>query len=331
MTSPALLSVYLDLLIKELRGLGVGCHVGALYMGVVVYADDVLLLAPTRGAMQMMLDTCESYAEEHNIMFSTDPNPSKSKTKCIFVCGASRNLSRPAPLTLCGRDLPWVSTATHLGHELHESGTMEYDAAIKRATFINQSVEIRETFGFASPIEVISALKVYCSSFYGCMLWDLGGEKAGQVFNAWTTAVKLAWGVPRGTRSYLVQQVLAPGIPSARADILARYGGFYRGLRKSPSREVAVMANIAGRDLRSTTGRNLAYLTESTGLDPWVFGSDRLKLELSKTETVPVPPVDQWRISYLRDLLEQRQMLHYMGDKEGKESVNILVDSLCIN
>ena len=82
-------------------------------MGVVVYADDILLMAPTRGAMQMMLDKCQSYAAEHNIMFSTDPNPSKSKTKCIFVCGSRRNLAKPAPLTLCGRELPWVATATH--------------------------------------------------------------------------------------------------------------------------------------------------------------------------------------------------------------------------
>ena len=78
MPSPALWSVYLDLLISEL---GVGCHVGGLYMRVIVYADDGLLLAPTRGAMRMMLDKCPTYAAEHNIMFSMDPNPNKSKTK----------------------------------------------------------------------------------------------------------------------------------------------------------------------------------------------------------------------------------------------------------
>ena len=44
--SPALWCVYLDLLIKELRDIGLGCHVGGMYMGVVVYADDVLLMAP---------------------------------------------------------------------------------------------------------------------------------------------------------------------------------------------------------------------------------------------------------------------------------------------
>ena len=163
------------------------------------------------------------------------------------------------------------------------------------------------------------------------MLWDLGGEKAGQVFNSWTTAIKLAWGVPRGTRTYLVQQVLAPGITSAKVDILARFGGFFRSLRKSPSHEVAVMANLVGRDLRSTTGKNLALLRDSSGLDPWVFGSARLKEELDKNLTADIPPQDQWRVRYLGRLLEQRQVKHYMGDKEGALQTQGLIDSLCVN
>ena len=54
--SPALWFVYLDLFIKELRRLGVGCHVGGLLMGVVVYADDVLIMAPTRRSMQINIE-----------------------------------------------------------------------------------------------------------------------------------------------------------------------------------------------------------------------------------------------------------------------------------
>ena len=331
MASPVLWSVYLDLLIKELRQLGLGCHVGGVYMGVVVYADDILLMAPNRVAMQAMLNICENYADRHNIMFSTDPVPSKSKTKCIFVSGQARNLSKPDPLTLCGRDLPWVTTATHLGHELHESGTMEHDSLVKRAVFIRNSTEVREAFGFASPVEVLSALKVYCSSFYGCMLWDLGGEGARQVFNSWTTAVKLAWEVPRGTRTYLVQRVLSSGIVSARCDILARYGNFYRSLRKSPSYEVSVMANLAGRDLRSSTGRNLKLLEEYTGINPWVFGSARLKEELLKWEMVETPDQDRWRVDYLFKLLGQRQVSHYNGDEDEEKRIAVLIDSLCVN
>ena len=331
MASPALWSVYLDLLIKELRELGVGCHVGGVYMGAVVYADDVLLMAPTRAAMQSMLNQCEDYAARHNIMFSTDPLPHKSKTKCIFVTGTRKNLTRPDPLTLCGRELPWVSTATHLGHELHESGTMEHDALVKRATFITNSIEVRDTFKFASPVEVLSALKVYCSSFYGCMLWDLGGDGARQVFNSWTTAVKLTWAVPRATRTYLVQQLLNSGLTSARVDILARYCGFLRSLRNSPCHEVTVMANLAARDIRSTTGSNIKLLEESSGLNPWEYGTSHMKQELVKKDVVNIPDQDNWRIGYLASLLEQRQVHHYQGNDEEEQRLTSLIDSLCIN
>ena len=98
--SPALWAMYCDPLIQELRKLGVGAHVAGLYMGVTMYADDLLLISPTRGAMQQMLQVCDSYAAEYNISFSTDPSPSKSKSKCIFMVGKRKNLAKPAPLML---------------------------------------------------------------------------------------------------------------------------------------------------------------------------------------------------------------------------------------
>ena len=86
---------------------------------------------------------------------------------------------------------------------MHESGYMDRDAKINRAEFISRSVEIRETFKFASLVEILHALRVYCSSFYGSMLWDLSSEGACQcqVYSSWNTAVKLAWNCPRETRS----------------------------------------------------------------------------------------------------------------------------------
>jgi hypothetical protein len=50
--------------------------------------------------------------------------------------------------------------------------------------------------------------------------------------------------------------------------ILARCANFVRSLRVSPCHEVSVLANIAGRDVRSTTGNNLKLLEELTGLNP---------------------------------------------------------------
>ena len=101
--------------------------------------------------MQMMLWVLENFAARYNITVSTDPDPAKSKSKCIHMIGRRRALAKPPPLILCGRNLPWVASATHLGHELNESGTMDHDAVVKRAKFIDDSVEIRTMFSFASP------------------------------------------------------------------------------------------------------------------------------------------------------------------------------------
>ena len=159
----------------------------------------------------MAINKCEEYATQNNIQFITDPDPVKSKSKFILVCGAKKNMVKPAPLILGCKDLPWVRTAS----ELHKSGNLDHVAIV-----ISQSVDVRQTFHFASPVEVISALKLYCSSFYDCMVWDLGGEGAGHIYNSWSTAVKPVRHVPRATRTYLVQKLLSGGITYDKVDIL---------------------------------------------------------------------------------------------------------------
>ena len=78
------------------------------------YSDDIdnWLLAPSRDALQEIPVTCEEYAEEHKLIFSTDPNPTKCKTKCIAFLKTEREM---APLKLCGDPLPWIENAKHLG------------------------------------------------------------------------------------------------------------------------------------------------------------------------------------------------------------------------
>ena len=60
-----------------------GCWINGEYYGIIGYADDLFLLSPSKSALQKMLQSCESYAKKHNLVFSTDINPNKSKTKCI--------------------------------------------------------------------------------------------------------------------------------------------------------------------------------------------------------------------------------------------------------
>ena len=59
--SPAIFAIYMDEILANLRKLGVGCYIGEVFMGAMGYADDLVLLAPSRTAMQMMLQACEEF------------------------------------------------------------------------------------------------------------------------------------------------------------------------------------------------------------------------------------------------------------------------------
>ena len=148
--------MYLDNLLKELRTVGLGCHMAGVWTGACCYADDLLLMSPTRSGMVAMLAVCERYATAHNITFSVDANPSKSKTKMLYVCGDMSFQNYPAQITFCGRPLPFVKTALHLGHTLAQDGTMTHDAKIRRAMYIDKTTDIRYVFDFADPVQKLA-------------------------------------------------------------------------------------------------------------------------------------------------------------------------------
>ena len=322
--SPALFALYVDELLVELRKQGIGCKVAGVFMGAVGFCDDLLLLAPTRDGMQVMLDTCQRFTSRYNLMFSTDPNPAKSKTKCIFVCGQAKKAKKPSPLVLNGKDLPWVESAVHLGHLLHESGTMDRDVLSKRAGFIRESTEIRETFDFASPVEVLKAVKLYAGSHYGSNLWKLDGDTAGQYYSAWRTCVKLAW----QAHTYFVDHLLSCDYTSVRMDILSRFVKFVKGLKASPSVEVAVMCGIVEKDIRSVTGSNLEYLRWETGMDPLGNALAKVKEALGRKKAT-IPEDEKWRVGYLGKLLQARGEALYEGGQTGL--MTTLIDCLCVN
>ena len=315
-------------LLKELRKLGLGCYMAGKWMGATAYADDLLLMSPTRSGMQAMLAVCQKYAEAHNITFSVDANPTKSKTKMLYVCGDMEYENYPAQLVFCGRPLPFVKTALHLGHTLSQDGTMAQDAKIRRAQYIDRTTDVRTMFHFANPEQMLAAADKYCGDHYGVMLYNLYDEGSEKYFRCWGTLTKLSWNVPRGTHKYFVPNLLSAGHMSTRTKILGRYVNFFRSLLKSECEEVALVANIAGRDRSSTTGINLAHIQAETGLNPWNTKSYAIMQEQRDREET-IPPREMWRVPFFQKLLLQRHVLEV--NCEDTKELTKLIDSLCIS
>ena len=186
-------------------------------------------------------------------------------------------------------------------------------------------------FNFRAPAEVVKALKVYSSSCYGSNLWDLAGERAGQMFTAWNTAVKLVWGCPQWTRTFFLQQMLCCGHSSARVDILCRYVNFFHSLRSSSSKEVQVLSRLVSRDIQTVTGKNLRYIEEVSGLNPWNSSKAKMKAVLIASEVVEVPVRDEWRLPYLSSLISQRREAHLLALEDEEARLTELIESLVKN
>ena len=147
--SALLYCIYVDGLFKKLRSRRAGCWIGSTFLGILGYADDNFLLAPSHQALQEMVKTCEIYAKGHNLQFSTNEIPSKSKTKCLAFLKKPKVLKN---IKLNGNDLPWVEKGVHLGnHVQNEMNGMKQDVNVKRARYIQKNNEINQEFYFAHP------------------------------------------------------------------------------------------------------------------------------------------------------------------------------------
>ena len=322
--SPALWSVYLDDLIKQLRSLKLGVHVGGIWLGATAYADDLLLLAPVRSVLAEMVKVCEVYGQQHNMVFSTDPVPALSKTKCMYFCGKLHGVKYPDPVYLDGKILPWVVTAEHLGHTLSQSGSMDKDCKTRRAIFIQKSLEVREKLHYARPVDILKAVSVYCCDSYGSMLWSLRSGEVESYFKSWNTCVKLLNNVPRNTFTYLVEDYFAKGQPTLRNQVLSRYCGFFHSLLNSQSQEVRLLCNMVARDRNSNTADNLKYIEELSKLSPWSYSGSKIKDNMPVKKT---PECEKWRIGLLDTLLTMRTQKHHLNTDTSR--LNAMIDSLC--
>ena len=106
--SPKLFTVYMDDLLILLRKAGVGCHIRSTFVGAIMFADDLALLAPSRSAIQQMICICENYCKEYCLSFNA------AKTKAM-VFGSHFDKISPSPLVINEQPIQYVSQWKYLG------------------------------------------------------------------------------------------------------------------------------------------------------------------------------------------------------------------------
>ena len=68
--SPYLFNVYVDDLSLSLNSLSVGCLLSDVKINHLMYADDLVLLAPSVAGLNKLIRSCETYGASHDIKYN---------------------------------------------------------------------------------------------------------------------------------------------------------------------------------------------------------------------------------------------------------------------
>jgi len=106
--SPYLFALYIDDVIQHVNSLNVGCFYRSVNTSIILYADDILLLAPSVHSLQTLLSACEAKLRQLDLAINAN------KSVCVRI--GPRCYSKCASLvTSDGKDLVWVVTVRYLG------------------------------------------------------------------------------------------------------------------------------------------------------------------------------------------------------------------------
>ena len=321
-SSPILFCVYINDLIVQLRNLKVGCQLNCVYLGIWVYADDIILLSPSRSGLQLMTNVCEKFASLHQLNFSTNVDVSKSKTKCIVFSNPVMNTDNICPILLNNLPLPYVTEIKHLGNTLQSNGSMSKDVSCKRAKFISKIHSLNQEFHYANTSTVLKLYDIYTCDFYGSNLWDLYSRDVQKLLNSWNIAIRILFDLPRETHRYFIEPI--SNVPHIKTVLCTRFVQFVTSLSNCHKLCIRLLVDLSKHDLRTVLCKNL----ESIAQDCNVQSRNLNKFCVKQNMIYNHIPLDQeWKLPILHELLKVKEdnfVLNNFVDIEIATMINFL-------
>ena len=289
-------ATYLDPLLESLRFSGLGCRIAGHFLGGLALADDIILLSPSVQGLQGLVSICEDHARRTDLVFSTDPDPDKSKTMCIaFNC---KDKSALSSITLNGDPLPWKDKVNHLGYTLSSDCRSARDVLEKRATFISNTYNLNQEFNFAHHETRLKMCRLYNTAFFGSNCWKFSSDQVRMFSKTWNVNLRILFDIPREAHCWIVEE-LSEGRHFLQM-VYSRFAKYIMMVKKNKRPFLRCLYDVVKDDVKTTTGSNIRTLLLTTGVDPRFMSRHLLK------DWRVYPPQDNWTVPLLSSLLELR-------------------------
>ena len=300
-------------LIENVASSKQGCHVAGKCCAIFIYADDVLLIAPTRRAMQNLLVICENFAQDFYLRYNLD------KCKVILFLTSNRLVQ---PFILNNVPLKFTTNEKHLGHVLSNNHDLIDFAKVVSDLKCKANVLFRE-FSFLDHSVKSKLFNTNCTSLYGIPLLDLSSHQFEHVCTAWRVSIKCVLQLNMRTRSNLLPHLVKS--PSAEKIIHSRFMSFFlSGLRHS-NEFISTIFNHTLNSHYSYFRRNLSYIFYHYGLN-WNTLSNMSDRDVKSYIRNYNCNVD-WRVNIIKELMMIRD--HELFGILEPQEVTFMLNTVC--
>ena len=152
--SPDFYCIYVDEIVEILKNMGIGCYLRNAFLSILLYADDMALIAPSLKGLQKLLLATESYCKQWDVML----NPKKTKNMSF---GKKHELPN---LTLDGMSIEWVDNWSYLGVTLQSDKQFNCNINDKIKSFYRAANAILRIDGRSDEMVMLQLLETQCVS-----------------------------------------------------------------------------------------------------------------------------------------------------------------------
>ena len=180
--SPLFFNVYMNELSLSLNKIPVGCCCGNIVVNHLMYADDLVVCAPSGKGIQKLLNVCDKYGNDNDILYNV--------TKSQLMLFDTLKIGNNTGIKLGSMVMNYVSSYKYLGHIICNNLSDDEDIKSKLRCLYGRSNILLRKFYFCSKSVKHKLFMSYLSSVYLCSLWI---KYSSRVYNSFRVAYNNAF------------------------------------------------------------------------------------------------------------------------------------------
>ena len=163
------------------------------FVALLLFADDLCLLAPSRAALQRMINKCAEYCNKFGLSFNA------KKSKILIFSKKAQDKENHKPIYLNGDKVDYVDSVTYLGTTIVSEKGLSFSSSKDLLSFYRASNAILRATNRPSEDVLLHLLYSNCIPIltYACAVKDYPARQMQDCNTAVNDALRLIFGYNR--------------------------------------------------------------------------------------------------------------------------------------